>query len=213
MTVPVDPDADEAARWLRDELAKPAYQEARPSWFDRFAQSVWEWLLGLRGPELDGPADIGRLIVVLVIVAVIVTAFFIFGRPALARRSKIAGSLFGEDDARDAAAMRRDAERAAASGAWADAIADMFRAVARGLSERAIVRTSPGTTAQDFAAAAARAFPALSSGLVASSATFDSVRYLGRAGSPAEYSELAELERALRAATPVLAEPAAEATA
>ncbi len=41
--------------------------------------------------------------------------------------------------------------RAAEAGDFATAIAEMFRALARGLSERTIVMTSPGTTAHGFA--------------------------------------------------------------
>lgn len=202
LDVPVDPGADEAARWLREELAKAQYREAQPTWFDRLAQAIWEWLSGLQFGAVDGPPGLGQLIVALVVAAVVIGAFLIFGRPALSRRSRVAGALFGDDDRRDAAGMRRDAERAAASGAWPAAIADMFRAVARGLAERTIVTTSPGTTAQDFASTAAAAFPAQSAGLTAAAAAFDGVRYLGQAGTEADFRALAGLEGALRAATP-----------
>lgn len=209
--VPVDPDADEAARWLRDELARPPYQEAQPTWFDRLARSLWEWLSSLSPEPIDGPPGLGQLLVVLVAVAVIVGAFIVFGRPALSRRSRAAESLFGDDDTRDAAAMRRDAERAAASGAWPDAIADMFRAVARGLAERAVVTTTPGTTAQHFASTAAVAFPRHSDDLTASAVIFDGVRYLGRPGDAAEYRRVSALESSLRSARPELPEQPAAA--
>src|SRR5690606_15735646 len=127
-----------------------------------------------------------------------------FGRPALSRRSRVTGELFGDEDARDAAAMRRAAERSASAGLWNDAVTDMFRAIARGLAERTVVTTLPGTTAQDFAERASRAFPEHRAALTASADDFDSVRYLERDATRSEYERVAALESALRTARPKL---------
>ena len=88
--------------------------------------------------------------------AALVVAFLIFGVPRLNRRSRVAGVLFGEDDDRGSADMRRDAAAAASRGDYATAIAELFRALARGLAERTIVTVTPGTTARGFAGRADR---------------------------------------------------------
>ncbi|MEP6480817.1 MAG: DUF4129 domain-containing protein [Rhodoglobus sp.] len=203
--VPVDPTAPVAQQWLIDELSKPVYQAARPTLFDRVAKAIGDWLNSLQLGTVKGPPAFGIGIVVLLVVVGLVVAFLIFGVPRLNRRSGVAGALFGEDDARDAARIRSDAEAAARAGDYSAAVAEMFRAIARGLAERTIVTTSPGTTAQDFAVRAAVSFPAEASELSAAAAAFDDVRYLDHEGTAQQYAAVAALERTLRAARPLLA--------
>jgi len=202
--VPVDPDADEARRLLLDELSKPEYREAQPTWFDRLATAIGDWLQSLTVGSAGGPPGIGLLIVILLVVVALVVAFLIFGLPRLSTRSRVSGSLFGDDDARDAAAIRRAAESAAGRGDFALAITEMFRATARGLAERTVLSTTPGTTAHDFAQRAASAFPDFDDALRDAAVAFDEVRYLGRDGSATQYEAIAALERGLREARPVL---------
>lgn len=201
---PVEPDAEEARRWLLDELSNAPYHEAQPSWFDQLATALWDWLNSLSISGNGGLQGVGLVVVLLLIAAVIVAAFFIFGPPALARRSAVVGELFGENDERDATAMRVEAEGFARAENWAAAIADMFRAIARGLAERTIVTTTPGTTAHTFATTAGEAFPTHAPELATSADAFDGVRYLGRPGTREGYEQIAWLERALRASSPQL---------
>lgn len=202
--VPVDPDAPGATEWLITELSKAPYQAARPTLFDRIAKAVSDWLGSLQLGSVDGPPALGLTVVVAIVVGALVVALLLFGLPRLGRRSRATGALFGEDDARSAARMRQDAERAAANGDFSTAIAELFRAIARGLAERTIITTTPGTTARDFAGRAGRAFPPLAERLAASAAIFDAVRYLDRAGTAEQYADLVALEADLRAARPSL---------
>ena len=204
LDVPVDPDAQDAAGLLINELSKPRYQAARPTWFDLVAKAVQDWLSSLQLGDMRGPPALGLGIVVALAVVGIVVAFLIFGVPRLNRRSAVAGSLFGEDDRRTAAVIRQDAEAAAARGEYSTAVAEMFRAIARGLAERAIVTTSPGTTARDFAIKASTPFPDLGDALRESATAFDQVRYLDRIGTAGQFQQVAALERDLRATRPVL---------
>ncbi len=205
LTVPVDPDADQARRWIVAELSKPEYQAAKPTLFDRISAAFWDWLTSLdpsgaavgRGPLLVAGA--------VLLVAAIVAAYLIFGAPRLNRRSQASGALFGVDENRDAAAMRSAAERAAGRGDWSLAISEMFRALARGLTERTIVTASPGMTAHTFAAGAAQTFPDQADRLHVAAAAFDEVRYLGRPGAAGAFTQIADLETELRAARPQLA--------
>jgi hypothetical protein len=202
--IPVDPDAGEARRWIIEELSKPPYQAAQPSWFDRLSSAVWNWLTSLHFGE-GGASWPVILIIVVVVAAAVVAAFLIFGAPRFNRRSTADGALFGREDDRNAAALRASASAAAAGGDWTLAIEELFRAIARGLAERALVITSPGTTARDFAVRAGSTFPMLATGLTAAARAFDEVRYLGRPGSEHAYLDILELERALRAARPEIA--------
>jgi hypothetical protein len=206
-SVPVDPDAETAREWLLSELGKPPYQAARPSWFDRVAQGIGDWLDSLRVPDGAGISGLVPLIVVLVVVALIVVAFVVFGRPRLNRRSRIEpGALFGADDTRSAAELRASAARAASQGDYTLAVEEAFRALARALAERTVVLTAPGTTARDFAGRAAQAFPARGAELAAAAALFDEVRYLGAAGSRVQYDQISALDRQLQGDRPAALE-------
>ncbi|MDJ0335881.1 DUF4129 domain-containing protein [Salinibacterium sp. G-O1] len=202
--VPVDPDAPEAADLLITELSKPAYQAAKPTWFDLLAKAVQDWLSTLRLGDVQGPPVLGIGVIVAIVVVGIVVAFLIFGLPRFNRRSTVTGSLFGDDDHRTAAQIRDDAEAAAARGDHSTAVAEMFRSIARGLAERSIITTSPGTTARDFAIASSTPFPELGEALRTAATSFDDVRYLGREGTAAQFQQVATLEKNLRAARPVL---------
>lgn len=202
--VPVDPDAPTAHQWIVDELAKPEYQAAKPTLLDLIAQQIMSWLgdlldwLSGAGQAGAGGGSLGFLAILIPVAILIALAFLIYGLPRLNRRSKVTGALFGEDETRDSAAMRRDAERAAASGDYTLAIAELFRALARGLAERTLVTTSPGTTAGEFARRAGARFPDAASDLVAAANDFDGVRYLDRPGTEQQWDAMVALERRLR---------------
>ena len=207
--VPVDPDAPEAREWLLDELSKQPYQAAKPNVVDLLAQQILNWLgdlfdwLGSSGAaqsRIDAP--VWLLAVVVPVVVILLLAFLFYGLPRLNRRSAVTGALFGDDDERDAASMRRAAERAAAAGDHTAAITELFRAIARGLAERTLVSTFPGTTAREFARRAGIVFPDLAERLGAAALDFDGVRYLDRAGTPEQWETMSALERQLRTARP-----------
>ena len=204
--VPVDPDAPEGQEWLIDELAKPEYQAAQPTLFDRISRQIFEWLAELfqNGGQLEGPPTLSLAIVLALVIGGIVLAIVIFGVPRRGRKSAVTGSIFGEDDDRSAAMMRQDAERAAANGDHSTAIAELFRAIARGMAEREVLTTFPGTTATDFASRSGRVFPAQADRLVSAAQVFDGVRYLDRVGTPEQYATMASLERDLRHARAAL---------
>lgn len=199
--VPVDPGAEEARRWIIAELSKPAYQAAQPTWFDRLSAAFWQWLTSLQfgGGGAGWPV---MLIIIVVVAAAVIAAFLIFGAPRRNRRSAVTGALFGDDDDRSARAIRASADAAAAAGDWTLAIEELFRCIARGLAERTVVTTSPGTTARDFAARAGGAFPGFAVRLGTAASAFDEVRYLGRTGVEETYREVGALEVELRNARP-----------
>jgi len=204
--VPVDPDNPTAHQWIVDELSKSQYQAAKPTLIDLIAQQLlswvgdfFNWLFGF-GQPTPQQGSLGYLAILIPVVVLVLLAFLIYGIPRLNRRSRITGALFGDDESRDSATMRRDAERAAASGDYTLAIAEMFRAIARGLAERTLVSTYPGTTAGDFARRAGVRFPADTADLVTAARDFDGVRYLDRTGTREQWDAMVTLERRLRVA-------------
>jgi hypothetical protein len=201
-TVPVDPESPEAQQLLLDELSKPEYQQAQPNWLDRIAQGFVDWLDSLRFDGDGGPPEALLAIIVVLVIGALVVLFLVFGLPRLNRRSSASGALFGENDDRTAENMRRAAEKSAAVGDFTLAVAEMFRAIARGLAERTVLTVSPGTTARDFAARAGRAFPESLADLATAAQAFDEVRYLDHEGTSTQYEQLRDLEARLRESRP-----------
>jgi len=211
LDVPVDPDAPEARRWILEELEKSKYGNAKPAepgWLDEWLNGFRDWLIslfdGLADPQGAGGSPVWGVILVVVIAAALVVAFLLFGVPRLNRRSRLR-ELFGDDDERDATTLRRSASAAAAAGDYATAIGDLYRSLARGLAERTLVSTSPGTTAHGFARQAAAVFPDAAGRLASAADVFDGVRYLGAPGTAEQWTTMSALERDLRSATPARA--------
>lgn len=203
LDIPVDPNSPQAQDWIRNELARPEYQAAKPTWFDIASKAVQDWLGSLfNGPTGDaGPVLL--LVVVLIVAALIVVAFVVFGRPRVNRRTASGRrALFGAGDARSADELRRSAAEAARTADWPLAIEEQFRAIAAALDERTLVEVRPGTTATEFASQAARAAPAQAAGLRQAARTFDEVRYLDRPGSEAGYQQLVALDQELQRLRP-----------
>lgn len=210
LDIPVDPSGPQAQEWIREELAKPEYQAAKPTWFDLASKAVQDWIDSLlQGPTGDaGPVLL--LVVVLLIAGLIVAAFLIFGRPRVNRRSGLdRRAVFGADDARSSRELRASAQEAAARADWVLAIEEQFRAIAVGLDERTLVSVTPGTTATHFAASASLVLPAEREQLAQAARSFDAVRYLDRAGSPSAYQQLVALDQRLQQARPAHPEPVA----
>jgi Domain of unknown function (DUF4129) len=201
---PVTPDGPQARQWLLDELAKPEYQSAKPTWFDLASQAVGNWFASLFNVSGSGISGLLAVIMGLLVLILLVVAFVVFGMPRLNRRSSLESSILDEHDQRDAAQLRASAAAAATRGDWTLALEELFRALAKNLDERTIVTVLPGMTARELAGRAGASFPAYRDSLATAARTFERVRYLGGAGTAAEYGLLESLERALRSAKPTL---------
>ncbi|MDO5052074.1 MAG: DUF4129 domain-containing protein [Pseudoclavibacter sp.] len=209
---PLDPDAEEARELLARELAKPEYAQARPNPIDeainRFWERVGDLLEGADG--LAGPLP--PLLIVLLALLLVAAVVFVFGRPALARRSALPDEspVLFEDDERSAQELRAAAERAAAAGRLETAIAERFRAIARELSDRTVIALRPGSTSHDVARRAEIPFPAERDALRRAADDFDGVRYLDREGRLDAYTRMSELDARLAAARPAVLQNVAE---
>ncbi len=206
--VPVDPDDEQARRWLEDELGRgdESYEPAEaPGWWQDFLAWIDSLLSGLQAPETPTPAfetgqTVGIVIGIILVVALLVVAFAIFGLPRLRKRSKVTGDLFGEDDDRSALQLRTAAQQAADAGDFTSAVIELFRSLARDLAERGIVVTFPGTTARDFGRRTGLVFPPMADRLAEAAVVFDDLRYLGGVGTLDEWRRMSALDAELRAA-------------
>lgn len=195
------PDGDEARRWAEEELANPRYADAKPTWFDLLARDIGHFLRDLF--TSDNGANVGPaalIIVSVVIVAALITALIIWGRPRGSRSVRTArGDLLGASDDRSAAQLRADADRHARDGDWDTATILRFRGLARGLLERDLIDPAPGATAQAIAREASIVFADESTAVRRAAVSFDDVRYLRHPASAESYRELADTDDRLRA--------------
>lgn len=172
--VPVDPDAPTARRWATEELLDPVYHQQR-SLLAQLLDWIAEQLAGLRTPAALSPLAV--LAVVLVLVAVVGVAFLVAGPVRLSRRGGADRRVLADGDARTSDEIRAAADAAAAAGDFATAVMERFRAIVRGLEERAVLDERAARTAHEAALVAAARLPALGSELVAAGRTFDDVAY------------------------------------
>lgn len=208
---PLTPSPDEGRDWLIGELAKPEYQAAKPTLFDRVSQAVFDWISDLlQGGDGVAPGWVPVVLVIVLILAVI-AVLLIWGRPRANRRlaRSHSDSLFGENDTRSAATLRRDAEAAAARGDYSLAVMERFRGLSRDLDDRTLIVLDPGTTAQTAMALAGRVFPDRAADLGHAATAFDAVRYDDATLGEADWLRVRDLDTAIAATTPLLAEAVA----
>ena len=117
----------------------------------------------------------------------------------LGRREAREQALFS-GRARTAAEHRAAADAHAAAGEWADAVRERLRAVVRSLEERAVLDQRPGRTADEAAAEAGAALPAVAAELRRAARLFDDVWYGGRAAGPESDAALRAVDEQVRAA-------------
>lgn len=200
--VPVDIDRDDAAKRAAAELADPRYAQARPG----PVQSVAQWI----GEQLDRlfstlsqamPGGIfGLILVVVLLIVLVVVVRLRVGK--VARAAQAGRAVFGERR-RGADDYRRSATEAAATGRYADAVREQFRALVRALEERALLEPRSGRTADEAAAEGGFLLPNVADGLRAAARLFDDIHYGGRPADEAGYRFLVELDERCRRERPV----------
>lgn len=203
---PSAPDGEEARSLAEEELSRPEYTAAEPTPFDLWARDVQDFVERLFDPDVGSGAGQAWLsLLVVLVVAALVVAVVLWGRPRASRRTREHRQLLGAADVRAAAALRTDAERAARRGEWGEAVVFRYRALARGLLERDLIDPAPGATAQAIAREGAVLFPTERESLAAAATVFDAVRYLGLDAREDRYRSLAETDERISALRP--AEP------
>src|SRR5690606_17419296 len=97
-TIPVEPDAQTAREWARDELSRPEYHDQGENWLARIGERINEFFenLGSLGGSLPGGGVIVTVVIAIAVVALVL--WLVVGPLRSARRRKRANSVF-EDDA------------------------------------------------------------------------------------------------------------------
>ena len=197
---------DEARRLLERELERSDYDGARATWWDRASRHLLEWLGSFRPGGLDSPALGQSVLWIAVVVLLAVVVLVVVARGLPRRQSRTArsddGSVFDDDDLRSARELGDAARAALRAGDWSAAVLDGYRALARGLGERDLVREVPGATARSVAGRAAPWFPDRAERIEQAARSFDDVRYLGVDADEPTARAVLDTEAAVRTARP-----------
>ncbi len=204
---PLDPSADEARSWLREELSRSVYSD-EPGWGRR----ALRWVLDRIEDVLDGGGTMGatgsllRFVIFLVVIGLV--ALVVVG---LVRGFRPEGRVRGggrggrgvlDGDDRSAAEHRADAATALAAGRWDAAVVAAFRAIARAAIERTVLDDSPGRTADEVATQLGPVFPAHRADLERASRSFDDVFYGGLAAEESAARQVVATDSAVAATRP-----------
>ncbi len=194
---PVAPDAPTARRWAVDELTNPAYHQS-----EGLLARLLRWILHqFQGvPSLGLPPALAALLVVGILTVVVLVALWVAGPVRRSHRAARDRQVLRDDDRRSATQLRTAADAAAAAGDWSLAVAERFRAVVRGLEERAVLDERPGRTALEVATEAGRILPTVARALTGGAGLFDDVVYGERAAGAADDEAMRAVDRQAGAA-------------
>ncbi len=205
-STPVDPSAEQARQWAREELAKEPYRRAQPGLVDRFLTWLFEELnsLSVRGPDLAG-ANVAWALLLGSVVLIVALVLFRTGRLRGPGRVGASAQVFS-DRKRSAAEYRQRADQAAAREDWDTACCERFRAVVQSLHERTLLEDRPGRTADEAARQAGGVLPLLARELQSGAHIFDEIRYGKRLGNASQDAQLRSLDTAVAQSRPSFAD-------
>ena len=198
--VPVHPDRGTARDWAVQELSRQEYQDAKPGLGERLLTWFWDLING-SSVGIGAPPVLALVLIVAVITAVVIYAVRRSGGLHGTARRK-AGAVLPHRYT-TAADHRAAAERHAGAEEWSLAVVERFRAIARELEERALLRPQPGRTAMEVARDGGAALPDLSADLLAAARFFDDVSYGHLEVGPPADQALRSLDERLQAARSV----------
>ncbi len=201
-SAPVELARDEAARLAREELAKQVYRDAGPGLVQRvvrLADRARGQAASTRSPASRRAATPGSR---WSCCSSSPPSSRCGSRSARSVAARPASRPLFSGRARTAAEHRAAADAHAAAGEWAEAVRERLRAVVRSLEERAVLDERPGRTADEAAAEAGVALPAVAAELRRAARLFDDIWYGGRPAGPESDAALRGVDEQVRAARP-----------
>ncbi|MFW0788049.1 DUF4129 domain-containing protein [Gordonia sp. CPCC 205333] len=212
LAVGLDPNNDEARRWLEDELRKGAYNP-EPSWWDRITDSIGRWFGDAFSNIFDG--DAGPIpLVVSIAIALVLLAGTVYLVTRL-RRNRRAHDPSAADRAvlgkskLTAAQHRELAAQALSEGDFYRSVICSMRAIAQESVERTLLTRAASLTAHEIAFRLTASFPALIDELLSSADVFDDIAYGDVPATHDNALRLQALDKKLKATKPRLSDDVA----
>lgn len=173
-------------------LQGPQYRAAEPSLLQRVVTRASRDLshaLGRASDAVGGPVVL--VLLVLLVIGVVVVIRVRLGRLPI---GELLSGRRAATSRRSAADYRQEAAELARGGHFAEAVRATTRAMVRELEERGVLEPTPGTTAAELSATAARAVPAVGGDAAIVAGVFYEVWYSGRPASAADATATAAAE-------------------
>jgi len=203
--IPVDPDAETAREWAREELSKREYTTGTGgNLIDRFFEWINNVLNNLGNGIGQSWGGWGLLAVVVIVAAIIGLAVWLIVGPLRRSRRTVSEEEELGDPTLTASALLAAATAAARVGDWNLAVIEAYRALVRSLAEREVIDAKPGMTAFEAALAASAAMPTIASGIHEDADVFDAVRYGHLAATREHYEHVLETRTAASKARSVV---------
>jgi len=212
MDAPVVVGSGQAQKLAQRELSKPQYHlrqnTTRPLQLPSAGASTPS-----PPPQHSSSAGHAGMVVLVILAAVVLVVAVVLllrwlGRPRTQKADKEkaekqkTGTTAAQEVLFGAARHRRDAELAAGSGDWAEAIRERFRAVIATLDERGLLPERPERTADEAARDAGTLLPAHAGVLNAAARAFDDVEYGEYVGTAEGYRLISEVDDVVGDAQP-----------
>lgn len=149
--------AEEIRQKADEILARPEYQEAKPSLVERafnwIVEKFSEALGGLAG-GLPGGAVVGWFVVAIVLAGLGFLVWKVYPRGSMRVASEVIDPVIAQSERRvSRAAWLERAAAAEANGDWREATMARYRALVAGLIDRDELNDSPGTTSGEYSRA------------------------------------------------------------
>ena len=212
MSPPLTPSAGQARQMLGEELSKPEYTQSQvQNWLGDQLKKLFDWLTGNPNPGNASTLSTPQ-VATMVVIGVVIAAAAIWFFTRRMRLEHHPSQVVLDDEDRPATDLRADAAKLAEAGDWTQATLQLFRAMTRSLSERAIIDETTGMTAQEVASRAAVRLPALFGRMASAANVFDTLAYGHRTGTSRQYDDMLALDTEAAASTPTLPTPAGPPT-
>ncbi len=199
----VDPDADQARRWLADELANPEYQDRR-SVLSRFFDWLFQRVDVL--PSSDAATTTVSPIVaifVLVLIFGVLALLLVRVRRDVSPEEAEPRAVLG-DLTLTCEQFRSRGLAALHDGRWSDAVIELTRALARDAADRTLLAEAPSLTAHEIGTQLAPVFPEHAAAIARAMDLFDAVRYGRYAATQRDALHVRDIADTLLRAKPVL---------
>lgn len=191
------PDPDTAREWLGRELSHPEYRESLlqrfTSWLDR--------LLGAAS-ESGGTGGLSPVAALLLLALLAGGIAMVLSRLRANPSAGVTGSAVFSEARLTADEHRQRAGAALSREEWDQAVVEAVRALAAGLTERALVPEQSGVTVHELGQRAAALFPSHGQRLEATARVFDETRYGNRPADERRARAAVRLEKELSSRTP-----------
>lgn len=210
----LDPDNDEARRWLEDELRKRAYSSEK-NWWQRFSDAVGDWFGSAVASVFGDHSSVPTTVSIVLVVLLVAAAAFLVSRIRRNRRARPAESdrsVLGRSTL-TAAEYRERAAVLLADGDYLRSVVNSMRAIAQEAVERTLLTRAASLTAHEIANRLTMPFPDHARQLRIAADTFDEIAYGDRTATHDDALSMQALDSTLKRTKPRFPDESSGATA